>query len=84
MNYRVKEKITMADLSFRVQHVTKTEVDVTQAQLSRNEVDVDRIGQLYRFLARSSCELARTSRLRSEGHNHSNRDQALFLPDSSA
>jgi NAD(P) transhydrogenase len=35
MNYRVKEKITMADLSFRVQHVIKTEVDVTQAQLSR-------------------------------------------------
>ncbi|HXG94193.1 MAG TPA: Si-specific NAD(P)(+) transhydrogenase [Blastocatellia bacterium] len=40
MNYRVKEKITMADLSFRVQHVIKTEVDVTQAQLSRNEVEV--------------------------------------------
>ena len=40
MNYRVKEKITMADLSFRVQHVTKTEVDVTQAQLSRNEVEM--------------------------------------------
>src|SRR5579871_761485 len=40
MNYRVKEKITMADLSFRVQHVIKTEVDVTQAQLSRNNVEV--------------------------------------------
>src|SRR5271154_7024954 len=40
MNYRVKEKITMADLSFRVQHVIKTEVDVTQAQLSRNGVEV--------------------------------------------
>jgi NAD(P) transhydrogenase len=40
MNYRVKEKITMADLSFRVQHVIKTEIDVTQAQLSRNEVDM--------------------------------------------
>ncbi|HEY9230727.1 MAG TPA: FAD-dependent oxidoreductase, partial [Blastocatellia bacterium] len=40
MNYRVKEKITMADLSFRVQHVIKTEVDVTQAQLSRNEVEM--------------------------------------------
>jgi len=40
MNYRVKEKITMADLSFRIQHVMKTEVDVTQAQLSRNEVDM--------------------------------------------
>ena len=40
MNYRVKEKITMADLAFRVQAVVKTEVDVTEAQLSRNGVDV--------------------------------------------
>ena len=40
MSYRVKEKITVADLSFRVQHVIKTEIDVTQAQLSRNGVDV--------------------------------------------
>ena len=40
INYRVKEKITMGDLSFRVQHVIKTEVDVTQAQLSRNNIDV--------------------------------------------
>ena len=49
MNYRVKEKITMADLSFRVQHVIKTEIDVTQAQLSRNNVEVlIGIGQLRR------------------------------------
>src|SRR5438105_3833296 len=40
MNYRVKEKITMADLSFRVQGVIKTEIDVTMAQLSRNGIDV--------------------------------------------
>src|SRR6058998_2034466 len=40
VNYRVKEKITMADLAFRVQHVIKTEIDVTQAQLSRNNVDM--------------------------------------------
>jgi NAD(P) transhydrogenase len=39
MNYRVKERITMADLAFRVQHVIKTEVDVTEAQLSRNNVE---------------------------------------------
>src|ERR1700728_2186903 len=39
MNYRVKEKITMADLVFRVQHVVKTEIDVTEAQLSRNGVE---------------------------------------------
>jgi NAD(P) transhydrogenase len=40
MNYRVKEKITMADLAFRVQAVIKTEVDLTEAQLSRNGIDV--------------------------------------------
>src|SRR6201988_4704232 len=40
MNYRVKEKITMSDLAFRVQHVIKTEVDVTEAQLSRKNVDM--------------------------------------------
>src|ERR1700753_3183710 len=40
MNYKVKEKITMADLAFRVQHVIKTEIDVTEAQLSRNNIDM--------------------------------------------
>jgi NAD(P) transhydrogenase len=36
----VKDKITMADLGSRVNQVIKTEVDVTQAQLSRNGVEV--------------------------------------------
>jgi NAD(P) transhydrogenase len=40
VNYRVKDKITMADLFFRVNQVIKTEVDVTQSQLSRNGVSV--------------------------------------------
>jgi NAD(P) transhydrogenase len=40
VNYKVKEKITMADLGSRVSQVIKTEVDVTQAQLSRNGVEV--------------------------------------------
>src|SRR3954452_13631086 len=40
VSYRVKEKISMADLAFRVQHVIKTEVDVTQAQLARNGIEV--------------------------------------------
>ncbi|MGA2571077.1 MAG: Si-specific NAD(P)(+) transhydrogenase [Terracidiphilus sp.] len=40
VSYRVKEKITMADLAFRVQAVIKTEVDVTEAQLSRNGIEV--------------------------------------------
>ncbi|MDQ2844465.1 MAG: Si-specific NAD(P)(+) transhydrogenase [Acidobacteriota bacterium] len=40
VSYRVKEKIMMADLAFRVQHVIKTEIDVTQAQLARNGIEV--------------------------------------------
>src|SRR5215831_16642089 len=40
VNYHVKDKITMADLGFRVNQVVKTEVDVTQAQLARNGVEV--------------------------------------------
>jgi NAD(P) transhydrogenase len=40
VSYRVKEKITIADLGFRVQHVIKTETDVIRAQLFRNGVDV--------------------------------------------
>src|SRR6202158_1864702 len=39
-NYHVKEKISMADLGFRISQVIRTEVDVTQAQLARNGVDV--------------------------------------------
>src|ERR1039457_4093109 len=40
VSYRVKVKITMGDLGFRVQHVIKTETDITQAQLSRNGIEV--------------------------------------------
>ncbi len=40
VSYRVKEKISMADLGFRIQHVIKTETDITQAQLSRNGIEV--------------------------------------------
>ena len=40
VNYRVKDHITMADLSFRAQHVIKTEIDVIRAQLSRNGIEV--------------------------------------------
>jgi NAD(P) transhydrogenase len=38
VSYRVKDRITMADLSFRVQQVIKNELDVTQAQLFRNGI----------------------------------------------
>src|SRR5215510_11080733 len=40
VNYRVKEQITMSDLCFRAQHVIKTEIDVTRAQLSRNGIEL--------------------------------------------
>src|SRR6202045_676382 len=40
VNYRVKELITMADLSFRALNVIKTEIDVIRAQLSRNGIEV--------------------------------------------
>jgi NAD(P) transhydrogenase len=40
VNYRVKEKISMGDLAFRVQHVIRTEIDVTISQLNRNNIQV--------------------------------------------
>ena len=40
VNFRVKDKISMADLIFRTQHVIRTEVEVTVAQLSRNGVEM--------------------------------------------
>jgi NAD(P) transhydrogenase len=40
VNYHVKDKITMADLGFRISQVIKTESDVMQSQLARNGVDV--------------------------------------------
>src|SRR5258707_10680918 len=40
VNYRVNENISMADLSFRAQHVIKTEIDVIRAQPSRNGIEV--------------------------------------------
>ena len=40
VNYRVKEPITMSDLSFRAMNVIKTEIDVLRAQLSRNGIEV--------------------------------------------
>ena len=40
LNHHVKDKITMADLGFRVNQVIKTEVEVIQGQLEHNGVDV--------------------------------------------
>lgn len=39
-SYRVKKKITMADLTFRTNHVIRQEIEVTNSQLARNYVDV--------------------------------------------
>ncbi len=47
-NYNGKDTITMADLSFRVQHVVENEVGVIQNQLKRNGVDL--IHGMGRFL----------------------------------
>src|SRR5689334_13882041 len=58
INYRVKEKISMADLGFRVQHVIKTETDITQAQLSRNGIEV--IYGTARFLDPQHVEVEST------------------------
>jgi NAD(P) transhydrogenase len=40
LNHHVKDKITMADLGFRVNQVVKTEVDVIRGQLEHNGVEV--------------------------------------------
>ena len=81
INYRVKEKITMADLAFRVQHVIKTEIDVTQAQLSRNGIEVlTGTRQFPRFHPRPRREFARPGRSRSAHHHHRHRHQAGRSP----
>ena len=38
-SYRVKDDITVADLTARTQHVVGREIDVIRSQLSRNHVD---------------------------------------------
>src|SRR5436305_14241709 len=38
-NYRVTEKSTMSDLSFRVQYVIRTAIQAPRAQLSRSNTD---------------------------------------------
>jgi NAD(P) transhydrogenase len=39
-NYRVKETVSILDLTFRVNHVINREIEVIQSQLSRNGVEV--------------------------------------------
>ena len=39
-SYKVKEKITAEDLTFRIEHVVHNEIDVVRHQLQRNNVDL--------------------------------------------
>ncbi len=38
--YRVKERITVEDLTFRIQHVIRHELDIISAQMLRNGIDM--------------------------------------------
>jgi NAD(P) transhydrogenase len=40
LNYHVKETVSISDLTFRVNHVINSEIEVIQSQLSRNGVEV--------------------------------------------
>ena len=71
VNYRVKDKISMADLSFRVQHVIKTEIDVAQAAaFPERSGGTDRRRVLYRQSPRASGKLTRELRARRKLHRY--------------
>ena len=80
VSYRVKEKITMADLAFRVQAVIRSEVNVTESQLMRNGIDV--IYGMARFVDPHQVyvegPLANTT-LEAEPHHPGRRRPALRL-----
>ena len=70
----------MADLAFRVQHVIKTEVDVTQAQLSRNGIDVLTGAASFLDATHVRVESSRgQTDYRSADHHHRHRHQARRL-----
>jgi NAD(P) transhydrogenase len=71
VSYRVKDQITMADLSFRVQQVIKNELDVTQAQLFRNGISV--------FTAEASFVDPHTIRLASSRGESSVRAESVVI-----
>ena len=50
--YRVKERITPEDLTFRVQHVIRHELDVVSAQMRRN---IDMYFGVARFAHHIPC-----------------------------
>ncbi|MFC4856238.1 Si-specific NAD(P)(+) transhydrogenase [Actinophytocola glycyrrhizae] len=55
-SYRVKEDITIGDLTARTSHVVDREVDVIRSQLARNGVDV--LPGLGRFLDRHTVQVS--------------------------
>lgn len=55
-SYKIKDKITMSDLLYRVDYVIRHEVEVTRHQLNRNQVDL--------FTAEATFVDAHTVRLR--------------------
>jgi NAD(P) transhydrogenase len=54
-SYRVKSEINMEDLTFRINHVMQTEIDVIKHQLSRNRIEV--INGLAQFLDENTIEI---------------------------
>jgi NAD(P) transhydrogenase len=69
MDYRVKEKITMQDLVFRVHRVIENEISVTNAQLHRNGVEV----------IHGTASFVGPNRLRIEGLNGSSEMEADYI-----
>ena len=69
MDYRVKEKITMQDLVFRVHRVIENEISVTNAQLQRNGVEV----------MHGTAGLLSANRVRIEGLNGSSELEADYI-----
>jgi len=55
-SYRVKEDITISDLTARTSHVVGREVDVIRNQLGRNHVTV--LPGLGRFLDRTTVQVS--------------------------
>jgi NAD(P) transhydrogenase len=60
-SYRVKDDITVADLSARTQHVISREIDVIRSQLSRNRVAI--LSGLASFLDSHTMQVRSAGRL---------------------
>ena len=73
-SYRVKEDITVADLTARTQHVVGREIDVVRSQLSRNHVTL--LAGTGRFVDDAHRGRARTATgSERAGHRRAHRDR---------